>query len=93
MAGDSRQFRGGEDSIASARSLDDPEYRAQLEYLVEWLADGKELRRLEALVAEVRAHPVKRQPSRYRVRNQDGSIYRKPQRKPSGHQRPRRKNK
>ncbi len=29
----------------------DPEYRAKLEYLVEWLADGTELRRLEKLVA------------------------------------------
>lgn len=68
-------------TIRPTPNLDDPDYRAQLEYLVSWLADGTELEKLIKLKEEVLANPVKRQVSRYRVRNPDGSIYRKPVRK------------
>lgn len=52
--------------------------RTTIQELVNWLHDGRELDRLEKLVAEARANPRKRTHSRAHVRNPDGSIYRRP---------------
>jgi hypothetical protein len=48
---------------------DHPKYRARLEHLYEWLLDGRELKRLQKLAADVKAHPPKRTSRRHAVRN------------------------
>ena len=60
------------------RLSDDPEMKARLEYLYNWLLDGRELRRLQKLVEQVKKNPVMRRDRRYAVRNPDGTIYRQP---------------
>ena len=57
--------------------LDDPDYRAKLQHLYEWLLDGRELERLQKLVVEAKAHPAERRSRRYAVRKPDGSIDRR----------------
>lgn len=57
----------------------------QLNELVDWLfVNGDKIEYLNKLKAEALANPVKRHTSHYRVKNPDGSIYRRPQRKASG---------
>lgn len=71
-------MKKSDDESPPRRLTDDPEYRARLKYLYEWLLDGRELRRLQKLVEEVKKNPVKRRSRRYAVRNPDGTIYRRP---------------
>lgn len=47
---------------------------------IAWLADGTELAKLQKLVDEVKAHPRKRSSTRYKVKNPDGSVARRPDR-------------
>jgi hypothetical protein len=57
--------------------------RDELQKLHDWLLDGTELKKLQELYAEVKAHPRKRTSRKYVVRNPDGSVYRRPKRHPS----------
>jgi hypothetical protein len=71
-------MKRSDDESPPRRLSDDPDYRARLEHLYNWLLDGHELKRLQKLVEQVRANPVKRRDRRYAVRNPDGTIYRRP---------------
>jgi hypothetical protein len=53
-----------------ARS-DDPDYRKRMDEAIAWLADGRELAKLQKLVDEAKAHPRKRSSNRYKVKNPD----------------------
>lgn len=53
---------------------DDPEYRKIMDETIAWLADGRELDRLERLVKEAKAHPRKKSSNEYKVKNPDGTV-------------------
>lgn len=67
--------------------LDDARYRKRLQHLHDWLLDGRELKRLQELVAYAKAHPRKRESTHYKVKNPDGKIYYRRKPKRSGPQR------
>ena len=64
------------DDLPRPSRFDDPDHQAKIEYLLNWLRDGRELKRLQNLVIEAKARPKKRRSRRYAVRNPDGSVYR-----------------
>ena len=53
---------------------DDPEYRRLIGETIVWLADGRELTKLEEIVEEVKAELRSYSSSRYEVKNPDGSV-------------------
>lgn len=59
------------------RLSDDPEYRKLMDEAIAWLADGRELAKLQKLVDEVKTHPRRRSSNRYKVKNPDGSVARR----------------
>ena len=56
---------------------DDPDYRKLMDEAIAWLADGRELAKLQKLVDEVKTHPRRRSSNRYKVKNPDGSVARR----------------